>query len=60
MFAALRTEDDASGSRRDEAIDRLQQRRLAGAVGPDDGHECAGGNIERDLVQDVLFAVSRS
>src|SRR5205807_2441623 len=44
-------EPDAPGARADEAVDRLQERRLAGAVRPDDGHDLAGLDAQRDAAQ---------
>ena len=38
---AVGPEHDRARARADEAVDRLQQRRLAGAVRPDHGHEAA-------------------
>ncbi len=44
-------EGDRSGAGRDRSRDRLEQRRLAGAIGPDDCDELALGDGERNPAQ---------
>src|SRR5207244_11726307 len=41
-----------------EADDGLERGGLAGAVGPDDAHDLAGVDVERDAVEDVDLAVA--
>ncbi len=41
-------EQDPAASRPRPAADRHQQGRFAGAVGADQGHDLAGGNLEID------------
>src|SRR5207247_11148922 len=41
-----------------EADDGLDRGGLAGAVGPDDAHDLAGVDVERDAVEDVDLAVA--
>ena len=41
-----------------QAQDRLEQGRLAGAVGPDDAHDVALRDLERDVLEDRFGAVS--
>ena len=55
----LAVEDHAALARTQEADDRLEGRRLAGAVRADDAHDLPGANLERDVVQDVDLAVAR-
>jgi hypothetical protein len=43
---------DPAGSGRDETQHDLQQRRLSGAVGSDDGDDAARGHFERRLGPD--------
>ena len=43
--------------RADDAHDRFERRRLAGAVAAEQGHDLARVNLEVDAVQDVRFAV---
>ncbi len=40
--------DDAAGARAQEAGERVDQRRLAGAVRADDAEQLAGAHVERD------------
>src|SRR5438445_450912 len=42
-----------------EAADRREQRRLAGAVGADDARDPALRHVERDALEDVAAAVTR-
>src|SRR6202030_3365790 len=49
---------DAALEGRQVAEDGLQQGRLSGAIGPDDAHDLARADIERDLVQDLQAAVA--
>ena len=49
----LALEVHGAGLRADEAADALQQRRLAGAVGAEQGDDLAGGHVEVDLEQDL-------
>jgi hypothetical protein len=49
---------DRSGVRLLLASDDLEQRRLAGAVRPDDGDAPPGGDLQADAVEQVLRAVA--
>ena len=49
---------DRARAQRHEPDDRLEQRRLAGAVGADDGHELAGADGEVHVVQHLGLAVA--
>src|SRR4029077_11311237 len=42
---------DAAGVGDDEAVERVEERRLAGAVGSDDAEDLAGADLERNVVQ---------
>src|SRR4029079_17828658 len=44
-------EGERAGVRSDEPADDVEERRLAGAVGPDDAHHGAGRNVERDALE---------
>src|SRR5262249_4921708 len=48
---ALAVEPDLAADRREEPSDRLEERRLAGAVGADQGHRLAGIHVERDPLE---------
>ena len=54
-LAAL--EGDRAGALLDDAHDRLQRRRLAGAVAAQQRHQLAAADLEAHAVQDVRFAV---
>ena len=41
---------DAAGAGRQHATDHVEQRRLAGAVGANDGAPLALGDVHRDLL----------
>ena len=43
-------EEDAALVRRIDAVDDVEQRGLAGAVGPDDGEQLAAVDLEADAV----------
>jgi hypothetical protein len=45
--------------RRRDTNQRLQQRRLAGAVAPQQGDDLVLMQREADIVEDVAFAVKR-
>jgi hypothetical protein len=45
-------EEDRTGSHRHEAVDRIEEGRLAAARRPDDGHELALEHRKVDVVQD--------
>jgi hypothetical protein len=47
----LAVEADAAGAQRQQARQRAQQRRLAGAVGADDRDQRAGGDVEIDAME---------
>ena len=49
---------DASGIGREEPGDQLEERRLAGAVGPQQGHELAGGKGQVQRVEGGAFAIA--
>ena len=53
----LAAEDDALGPRRDEAAERLQEGRLAGAVRADDRHRLALLDGEIDAEERLEVAV---
>ena len=55
---ALVVDEHVAGRRRLEPHDGAQERRLAGAGRPEDGHELAVVHVERDLVQRDLGAVA--
>ena len=42
---------DAAGTGDDEAVERVEERRLAGAVGSDDAEDLALADLERNLLQ---------
>ena len=48
-----------AGRRRRDADDRLQQRRLAGAVAPEQRDDLVLVHVERHVAQDVALAVER-
>ena len=48
---------DAAGVGREQAREQLHERRLAGAVGPEQGDELARGDAERDAVEGPHGAV---
>src|SRR5207237_9990976 len=54
----LAVEDHTALARAEEADDRLERRRLAGAVGPDNADNLARVHLERDILQDVHLAVA--
>jgi hypothetical protein len=56
----LAVEQDAPGAGAGPAADGHQQRRLAGAVGADQGHDLAGRHLDVDPVQRLDRAVSRA
>ena len=39
------------------ANDRLEQRRFAGAIGADDGHDLAGANADIDMIDGAEITV---
>jgi hypothetical protein len=49
--------DHLAGVGVDEAEDDLQQRRLAGAVGADDGDALVVADAQREVAEEVLAAV---
>src|SRR3954452_6414323 len=49
----LAAKQEPSGPRRQQAEDRLDERRFAGAVGADDRHDLAIADLDRDPVEDV-------
>ena len=52
-------EQDPPGRRAEQPGDRAEQRRLAGAVGSDEGDELARADVERDAVERDDGAVAR-
>src|SRR5262249_26547191 len=54
---ALAAERDASGAGRDQARDGVHQRRLAGAVRPEDGDDLTVAHVHRRLPQDLEVAI---
>ena len=52
-------EVDGSLARMEQAADRLEGRRLAGAVRPDQGDDLAPADLEADPLQGVDLAVVR-
>src|SRR2546426_10816476 len=54
----LAIEANGAAARVQEADDGLEGGGLAGAVGPDDAHDLAGVDVERDPVEDVDLAVT--
>src|SRR6185369_2379203 len=53
-------EQDAPALRRDDPEDGLQQRRLAGAVAPEQRHDLVLVNLEGGSHDDVALAVERA
>src|SRR5207249_8292365 len=53
---ALPAEQDLPAGGRKAAADEVEQRRLAGAVGPDDGHPLAGRHREVGTADDLGLA----
>src|SRR5438445_148074 len=49
---------DAAGARANEPGQRLQQRRLPGAVRPDDGDQLTVVDAKRETMQDVAVAIA--
>jgi hypothetical protein len=56
QFGAV--EEDPSGARPQQAGQRPEQRRLAGAVGPEDGADGARRDVEVDVVQNRYAVVA--
>src|SRR5262245_58799640 len=52
-FDRAPVQENLPGARREEAEDRLEERRLAGAVGPDDSGHRAARDAEVHAVEDV-------
>ena len=50
--------DDRAAARRHQPVDRLEQRRFAGAVRPDHRDDGAARHVDRNAVQHVLVAVA--
>ncbi|GAA4995041.1 hypothetical protein GCM10025734_25460 [Kitasatospora paranensis] len=50
---------DVAGGRPVEAGDQVEQGRLAAARGTEQGDELAGGDVERDVVQDGVALPGR-
>src|SRR5690606_18479971 len=55
-------EHDGARGRVDQPVDAADQRRLAGAAGPDDGEEVVALNVEGNSLEDFrsLGAVARA
>ena len=54
---SMPSKQDSAARRLLDAVDGADQRALAGAVGADDGHDLAGGDLERDVGQRLGVAV---
>ena len=54
---ALPLESDGARTRTQQARDRIHQRRLAGAVRPEDGDDLAGGHVEPGLPEHLELTV---
>ena len=48
---------DRAGAARQQADYRLEKRRLAGAVGAEQGHDLAARHVQADAVQHAFFSV---
>src|SRR5262249_53528048 len=53
----LAAEIDRAAALADDAHDRAERRRLAGAVAPEERHDLALADLERHTVEDVALAV---